>query len=287
MYRIKSSLEYPDPVFDIGLTTAYEISIQASPDGFSFCIANPINYHILFIKEYCFVEKLAIDDIAQLFNEINYWDDLLRLPYKSTKLMYSSQQVTLVPDSLFSAQKAQELLNSLYMPSAYSENVVVNHIKTLDIWSVSSIPTPIYSALNNHQPTATIYNSIVPICERMVTESFTGGQTQIIVNKNGTWIDLFITENGRLTLHNQYNYLNHTDMCYFVANAVDQLSIDADKLIIRLIGDIDQHSEEIPLLRKYFPNVVLEKNHSLFHGKVVDRIPLHRYINLMNLHLCV
>ena len=103
MYRIKSSLEYPDPVFDIGLTTAYEISIQASPDGF-LCIANPINYHILFIKEYCFVEKLAIDDIAQLFSEINYWDDL-PLAYKRTKLMYSSQQVTLVPDSLFSAQK--------------------------------------------------------------------------------------------------------------------------------------------------------------------------------------
>ncbi len=286
MYRIKASSEYTDPVFDIGLSATYEISIQASPDGFSFCIANPDNYHILNIKDYCFVEELTTNDIAQLFSEINYWDDLLRLPYRSTKLMFSSQRQTLIPDSLYRAENAPELLESLYSPSVIDENIIINHIHTLDIWCVSSIPAPIYTALNNHQPTATFYNSIVPVCERMVSESFTGGQTQIIVNKRKGLADLFITENGKLTLHNQYNCQNHLDLCYFVVNAVDQLNIDADKLIIRLIGDIDQHTNEIPFLKKYFPNVVLERNHSVFHGKVVDKIPLHKYINLMNLHLC-
>jgi hemin uptake protein HemP len=287
MYRIKANTEYTDPVFDIGLTTNYEISIQASPDGFSFCIANPDNYHVLYIKEYVFVEELPMDDIAALFSEINYWDDLLRLPYRQIKLMYASQRQTFVPDALYSAQNASALLDALFMPSRLLENIVVNRVQTLDTWCISSVPAPLYSALNNHQPSATWFSSSVPICERMVSERYTGGQTQVIINKHRQFFDLFITENGRLTLNNQYKILNHFDLGYFVVNAVDQLNIDADRLVVRLMGDINQHSEDVQFLKKYFPNVALERNHSIFHGRVVDKIPLYRYINLMNLHLCV
>jgi hypothetical protein len=109
----------------------------------------------------------------------------------------------------------------------------------------------------------------------------------VIINKHRQFFDLFITENGRLTLNNQYKILNHFDLGYFVVNAVDQLNIDADRLVVRLMGDINQHSEDVQFLKKYFPNVALERNHSIFHGRVVDKIPLYRYINLMNLHLCV
>jgi hypothetical protein len=287
MYRIKANTEYTDPVFDIGLTANYEISIQASPDGFSFCIANPENYQILLIKEYVFVEDLPIDDIATLFGEINYWDDLLRLPYRQIKLMYHSQRLTFVPDPLYNAQNASGLLDALFMPSHIASNIVVNRIQSLDVWCISSVPAPLFTALHNHQPTATWYCQTVPVCERMVTEKFTGGQTQVIINKEKQCLDMFVTENGKLTLHNQYKCINHFDLGYFVVNTVDQLNLDADKLIIRILGDIEQHSEELTLLKKYFPNVALERNHSIFHGRVVDKIPLHRYINLLNLHLCV
>ncbi len=287
MYRIKANSEYTDPVFDIGLTANYEISIQASLDGFSFCIANPDNYQILFIKEYVFVEDLPIDDIATLLGEINYWDDLLRMPYRQVKLMFYSQRLTFVPDTLYSAQNASGLLEALHMPTHLASNIIVNRLQSLDIWCISSIPTPLFSALNNHQPSATWFCQTIPVCERMVTEKYTGGQTQVIINKERESFDLFITENGKLTLHNQYTILNYFDLGYFVVNAVDQLNLDADKLVIRMLGNIDQHSEELTFLKKYFPNVALERNHSIFHGRVVDKIPLHRYINLMNLHLCV
>ena len=158
--------------------------------------------------------------------------------------MYSSQQVTLVPDSLFSVQKHKSY-KFTYMPSAYSENVVVNHIKPGYLECIINSNSYIL-----HVKQSSTYGNYIQFLYQYAKEWYLKALQGANSNHSKQKRNLdrpFITENGRLTLHNQYNYLNHTDMCYFVANAVDQLSIDADKLIIRLIGDIDQQSEEIPL----------------------------------------
>ncbi|MDD2564054.1 MAG: DUF3822 family protein [Salinivirgaceae bacterium] len=286
MYRVKASTEIADPGFDIGLTTNYEISIQATPDGFSFCIANPETYHILYIKEYQFVDDLPLDDMATLIGEINYSDDLLRLPYRQIKLMYAPSRLTFIPDALYDPNQATSLLDSLYMDTRLHQTVFTNPIKTLDMWSIASMPTPLYEALTNYQPAALLYNTSVPICQRMLSERYTGGETQIIVNKFRQSFDLFVTENGRLTLHNQYKSINCADMTYFIVNVIDQLNLDADRLSLRLLGDFNTLNQDINFLRKYIPNVVYERNHSIFHGRVVDKIEIHRYLNLMNLHLC-
>lgn len=286
MYRVKASTEFTDPGFDIGLTANYEISIQATPDGFSFCIVNPGTFQVLYIKDYQFVDDIPIDDMVTLLGEINYWDEILRLPYRHAKLMYASSRLTFVPEALFDPDNATSLIESLYVESRLHETILLNPIKTLDIWSVSSIPTPIYQALKNHQPEAQWYNTTVPICQRMLSERYTGGETQIIVNKLRQCFDLFVTENGQLTLHNHYKSVNYADLTYFIINIVDQLNLNADKLGLRLLGDFSAHDPDLTFLRKYLSNVILERNHSIFHGRVVDKIEIHRYLNLMNLHLC-
>ena len=154
------------------------------------------------------------------------------------------------------------------------------------MWSIASIPTPLFEALTNHQPAAVWYNTSVSICQRMLSERYTGGETQIIVNKFRQSFDLFVTENGRLTLHNHFKSMNCADMTYFIVNVIDQLNLDADRLSLRLLGDFNTHSQDLVFIRKYISNVVLERNHSIFHGRVVDKIEIHRYLNLMNLHLC-
>lgn len=286
MYRIQSSFEHTDTLFDIGSTTEYEISISVSTDGFSFCIANPNNFHVLFIKKYNFAERLPIDEIAELYSEISYWDELLRRPYQEIKLMFTTSKYTLVPDTLYNAQYADKLLETLYMQDKIPERLIINKLESLDVWCISSIPVPLYQALHNHHPTAKLYSSAVPICERMLPERHAGFQTHAIINKNNSSIDLYITENCNLTLHNHYTSHNYLDMGYFIVNAVNQLSLDPDQLLIRIIGEIEQHSDEVTFLKRYFKNVVLEKNLPIFHGKIIDKIPIHRYINLINLHLC-
>ena len=286
MFRITSSFEYIDPAFKPDLSATYDISILASQDGFSFCVVNPLSYHVLLIKEYKFAQHLTIEDIAGLFGEINYWDQNLRLPYAKSRLMYASSRFTLVPEVLFMPAKAKNIIEALYMSYHTSETIKTNHIKTIDAWCISAIPTPLYIALNNHQPMVEWYHPSVPICERMVTERYTGGETQLIVNKNQLFFELYITENGHLTLFNQYTCYDKNDLTYFVVNAVEQLNLNAAKITLRLLGDFEQNQEYSQLLKKYINTVILEKNPSIFHGQVVDKIPVYRYLNLMNLHLC-
>lgn len=286
MSRIISSYEYTDPSFKPELSTTYELSILALQDGFSFCVANPASYHILLIKEYKFAQHLSIEEIAELFGEINYWDNNLRLNYANSRLMYASSRFTLLPDALFVPAKARSVIETLYMPYSTPETIKTNHLKAIDAWTIFAIPTPLYTALSNHQPSAKWYHTSVPVCERMVTDPYTGGTTQLIVNKTHLFFELYVTENGNLTLVNQYTSYDKNDLAYFIINTIEQLNLDITKIAVRLLGYFEDNQEYTQLLKKYIHTVILEKNPSVFHGQIVNKIPVYRYLNLMNLHLC-
>lgn len=286
MYRVAANSEYADPQFDKALSARHDLSIQVSLDGFSFCVVDPASYHVRHVKSYAFAPDLALDDYAGLVADINYWDDLLRLPYRRVRLMYASERSTVVPDALYDPARHQEVIESLFEPVVYAEEYFANRLGSVDAWSVSTVPEPVSRALLAHQPDALWYNPAVPVCERMLTEKFTGGQSRLIVNRGRGWADLFVTENGALTLHNRCQCTHHLDVAYYVVNVVDQLSLDPDRVALRLMGEVDRDSAEVAFLRKYLPNVSLERVAPFFQGAALERLPAHRFVNLLNLSLC-
>ena len=286
MFRITSSSEYVDTSFNTVVANLCDLSILVSRDGFSFCVVNPLTYQVLLIKEYVFASDLPLEDVSEVYGEINYWDENLRHTYAKTKLMYATPRFTLVPDSLFIPEKAEMMIDALYMPNPVPETIKISRIRNCDIWCISAIPALLYNALKSHQPVAEWFHPATPICERMVSEKFTGGITQLIINKNQSFFELYIIENGQLTLFNQYTSCNKNDIAYYVVNTIEQLNLDTDKINVRLLGHFEQRSDYLQLLKKYITHVSIEKNPSLFHGQVIDKAPVHRYLNLLNLNLC-
>ncbi|HON17786.1 MAG TPA: DUF3822 family protein [Salinivirgaceae bacterium] len=286
MYSIATKFEYSDPQLNLGLAAINELSIHISMDGFSFCITNPETHHALYIKDYRFVEDLSLEDVANLISEINYWDETLRIPYQRVRVMFDCQQETIVPDQLFDEHQASKLLRLLFKEPNYPVHLLSRSIRSMDCWTVSQIPLILSERLKSHQPQAEIFTSTAPILERMVSERFINPYPKFILNIQRNYFQIFISENGRLTFHNQFYTPHPNDIVYFVAFVVDQLNFDTENLVIRLIGTIETVSPEYQLLKNYFRNVSFEKNPSIFHGRVIDKIPVHRYINLLNLSLC-
>ncbi len=286
MYSIVTIFEYSDPRFDIGSAAINELSIHASLDGFSFCVISPNHFQVLYLKQYVFAENLPIADVAHLYSEICYWDEILRVPYQKVRIMVDSNRETLIHDQLYRSDESKELLNTLFCPNDIPQHLVENYIRSSDLWVVVQFPALLHEKLLTHQPQATMFSSSTPICERLLTERYNTAQGQILINRRRHSFQLFITENGKLTFHNTFSIPHPNDLVYFTAYVVDQLNLDADKILIRLIGEIDIFSPEISMLKNYFKNVSLEKNPFVFHGRILEQINIHRYINLFNLSLC-
>ena len=96
-------LELFDETLDINSTENYELSIQVSFDGLSFCLLDAIRNKYVLIRVFEPEENkyYSSDNIKELFIK----DDFLLKRYKSVRLIMPSPKFTLVPAPLYDPGK--------------------------------------------------------------------------------------------------------------------------------------------------------------------------------------
>ncbi len=275
-----------DETFDINLSSLYSLSIQASLNGFSFCVLDTTRNKYILLKEITFDDVLSVYELVIKLEKL-LDDDFFSYQFKSVNISLEFQKSTLVPSSIFLKEKCIELF-SLNQDYNDSEKVLYNKLSNIDTYNLFAVHEKLEKLLLEKFPIANIYHHATPFIENILSfNKNLSKESKVYVNISSKFIDIVAIENSRLKLHNSFKYNNEDDMIYFVMFIYEQLKFNPEVTELVLSGEINIADKYHTKLKRYIRRIRFDSNNDHFNFSYkFNEIPQHKYNNLLNLHKC-
>ena len=263
-----------------------EISIQVSLSGFSFCIYSPENLLIRAFRYYRFKHAIILEDILNGIEDVLKKDDLLSLPQKKARVIFTGRKSTMVPYEFFSAEQLKPLLEFNH-PLEDLEEIHYNDIQFIESYLAFAMPTYVAGMITEKIKNVEFFNQSAPLlyyATQLIKENKGDG---VIINLNKEFFDIIVLQNNALKFINTFLYVNSIDLLYFILYVCKQLKIDAKKITFHLAGEESNKAELTNDLYDYIPN--LKKIDSLQGIELSDslkKIDASRHFTLLHLAKC-
>jgi hypothetical protein len=276
-------LELIDETFDINSSENYELSLELSPYGFSYCILDTIrNKYILLRKTDPDDNKLLTPEKA---GEIIGNDTFLAGKFKKVNLILPSSKSTLVPAPLFDPAKKEEYF-TLNLIKEDNDIILYNKIPEPDAYVVFSV-TRSFSELGAKLfPGLMPYHHITPLLHQVSHFSRNEFGLYVQVHLEKEYFNLLILEHGTLKFFNTFIYKNITDILYYVFNICKNMGISREETI-NFSGLTQKYDDLFTKTSRYIKNIkftVPEGNFSFSY--VFNETELHRNLNLFSVTNC-
>jgi Protein of unknown function (DUF3822) len=276
-------LELFDETLDINSTENYELSLQVSTDGLSFCLLDTIRNKFVMIRSYGAEENKYIN--ADKISELMLKDDFLTKRYRKVHCVIPSQKFTLVPTPLFDPGKKMEYFS--FNHNLEEEYIVsVDKTKDPDAYLVYSFPGPINEVISSVYPGVVLHHHIKLLLDNTISvrKSLNGNYLHIHVERD--FFNLFIFRNNELKLCNSFAYRNISDVLYYVLNAFKNLDISQEETIY-LSGLTEKYDDLSSSFSLYVRNIRFsEPSGNFTFSYVFNDTELHRFINLFTVQNC-
>ncbi len=276
-------LELFDETLDINSTEIYELSIQVSPDGFSFCLLDTIRNKFVLIRAFEPEENkyFNADKINDLFGK----DDFLAKRYKKVNLIISSKKFTLVPAPLFDPGKKDEYFTFNHIKEE-GDIIITNKIADPDSILIFSVSKQVNDLIKNYYPEVYPLHHIKPLLSHIShnRKSVHGNYIHIHVEKE--FFNLIIFNENILEFCNTFNYRNISDILYFVLNVFKNLDIKQEETIF-FSGLTEKYDDLSSNFSIYIRNIKFaEPSGSFTFSYVFNDMELHRFLNLFSVVNC-
>ncbi len=264
----------------------YHLSIQLSPDGFSFCILETYIGRYVGVKHYHFKKSMYFDQYMENIYQIINTDPLLKCNYHSTSLMSVSDKALLIPEEIFEKDTVKEYfsvhedlgelheLHYNYIPNFKTYNVFSQHHELLNLFRQSYHDVGIF-----HQWTSLL---LKPDLEETILK------TKAVVNFNDQFFDFVVIKENKLLLCNKYFYKNENDFVFYLLNVFKQLKIDSNECEIVIMGNTQEKNRYFELLGKFVTKYEISGPGDWYsYSPALKNISKPYFYNLYNLHRCV
>jgi len=276
-------LELIDESFDINSSENYELSLQISPYGFSYCILDTIR------NKYILLRTTDTDDnkviTPERTEEIIINDNFLAAKFKKINLVFPAPKSTLVPAPLYDPDKKEEYFK-LNLVKEDNEIIFANKIPEPDSYIVCAVLSPYYKLAEKFFPMVTPCHHTKPLIYHVTHNSKNEFGIFVQIHLEKEFFNLLIMEHGSLKFFNTFIYKNITDILYYVFNVYKNMGINRQETIwfSGLTNEYDGLYTEVLEYLKNIKYSVPEGNFSFSY--VFNEAGLHRYINLFNLTSC-
>ena len=276
-------LELFDETLDINSTENYELSVQISPDGLSFCLLDSIRNKFVLVRSFGADENkyLSADKISELLRN----DDFLTKRYKKINCIVPSSKFTLVPTPLYDPAKKDEYFSFNHILE--EDNIVLSD-KTSDpdAFLVFSVSKPIIELINRFYPGVYPHHHIKLLLEHTsaIRKRVNGNYIHAHVERD--FFNLIVFNNNILKFCNSFAYRNISDILYYVLNAFKNLGIKQEETIY-FSGLTEKYDDLSSSFSLYIRNIKFsEPSGNFTFSYVFNDTELHRFINLFNVVNC-
>ena len=279
------SFAFIDETLDINLTQSYQLSIQLSLNGLSFCILDPVRNKFIALQHTSFNTELIFDDYLNGIEDYLRKTDLLNHKYKTVKLIWVSNKNTLIPSTLFAIDNLKKYFEFNQTINDLDE-IHYTELKYSNAYSVFVIPNQIATIFVREYPNISFYNQQIPAIEQALFRHHSG-TFKVFVNVEDEFFDLLITQNGKLLLYNNFLYKNEIDMLYYIIYSFEQFKLNPESTDLILSGIISKNSKEYLKLKEYIRQIKFEKlSEEYSYSYTFNKVPHHFFNNLFNIALC-
>jgi hypothetical protein len=274
-----SFLELFDETLDINSTDNYELSVQISHDGFSFCLLDTIRNKFVLIRSYEPEENKYFN--ADKINEFLSKDDFLSRRYKKVNIVMPSQKFTLIPAPLFDPGKKDEYFTFNHIAED-GNMIIANKVSDPDAFIVFSVPKTFISLINSYYPQVHPYHHVKSLFDHIshTRKGVNGNYLHIHVERE--FFNLVIFDHNLLKFCNSFNYRNISDILYFVLNTFKNLDIKQEETIY-FSGLTEKYDDLSSNFSLYVRNIKFaEPTGNFTFSYVFNDIELHRFLNLFS-----
>jgi len=279
-------LNFVDRSFNKDHSVNYHLSIQTDRNGLSYCIRNGRHKEFILFRKYRFDHVYLESDLVGQVISVLDKDEILRLPFLEVHFMGYIQQNTLVPARYFSSDHLMDYMD-FNAGSASDGELFSNNIHVLDVYNVFSLSRALVSVITLHFKKVEFSSQASPFLWNVSNQSGSLNNTAMYVGLNAGFFDVAVTGDGKLLLYNTFQYVNETDLLYYVLYVCKQLSLKTNDLPLILSGEMSSRLVYSEMLKQYLP--------ATDHDAAAGLPPVspglspalaYKYLNLFNLQAC-
>jgi len=276
-------LELFDETLDINSTENYELSLQVSPDGLSFCLLDSIRNKFVMIRSFGAEENkyFNTDKISELLRN----DDFLTKRYKKVNCVLPSSKFTLVPTPLYDPGKKDEYFT--FNHNLDDGNIVLtNKVVDPDAFLMFSASKPIFDLINSIYPGVHPYHHIKLLLDHTSAARKSVNGNYIHVHVERDFFNLIVFNNNILKFCNSFTYRNISDVLYYVLNVFRNLVIKQEETIY-FSGLTEKYDDLSSSFSLYIRNIKFtEPSGNFTFSYVFNDLELHRFLNLFTAVNC-
>jgi hypothetical protein len=258
--------------FDINSISKSILSIQVSPDGFSFVI-NPVESlpgpDYIFIKTF---DKDASENLVTSLLSHNLFD---LKEFYAIRIMIHEAFFTLVPETIFDLRDMKAYLG-LSHPDRLKSKALSNRIASAGAVCVFSMEQTVYFLLKNKFPDSDFCHTSLPLCNMALHKGMDGCFIQCYQKS----IEIAIVKEQKLMLYNIYPIHHENDIVYFILNTYKSIKLDTLYHPLFIGGILEEKSEAVNLLKKYIKDIRFYTDNAFFAPERVEsKYPSHYFLN--------
>ena len=274
-----------DETFDPNRTETYELSIEVSMNGLSYCIKDTVRDLYISLVSYPFERSLSENDdcgdtISQFFAQY----DILSKKFKKVHLAFESKLFTLVPNDLFIPEKSKQLFELVHpLPELFE--VRYNQIKEINATLIFAIPSSLTAHWKFRQPLTVFIGQATPLIYYSI-QNKTKDEPNVFANASDHFYINTISLNNELKFCNSFDAHNTVDTIYHIINSCNLNNIDPSKSQITLNGSFEDAELLEKILSNYFKKVTVDSGYEGHHYSYAIVKYKRTYWNLFNLSKC-
>ena len=272
-----------DETLDINSTDNYEISIQVSLDGFSFCILDTLRKRFVMLREYRLTPRAdrQCDQVLDIINN----DEFLSRHFRRYRIIFSSAQTTLVPSGLYDPALKDDYFRINYR---LEEGHIIsnNRLNEPDAFLLFDVNRELLDLLVTAFPEASLSHNVRALLFGGFRQSAGSGARYIHINIEDNYFNLFIIEDKKLSFINSFKYRNSSDILYYMLHTFEQLGVTKDATVW-VSGRIEKFDELHNNMSRYVKKIRFAAPagpNALSY--IFDTIGTHRYLALFNITSC-
>ena len=270
-------LELFDETLDLNSTENYELAIQLSSGGISFCILDSIRNKFVLIRTF-------EPEVNKYFNyeklkDLFIKDDFITKRYKKVSIITPTPRFTLVPAPLYDPARKDEYFVFNH-PMEEESIIIANKFYDPDVFIIFSLTRSFNDLISDLFPGVHPMHHIKALFEHISRSRKSVNGNYIHVHVERDYFNLIVFNNNLLKFCNTYNYRNISDILYFVLNVFKKLDIKQEETIF-FSGLTEKYDDLSSNFAIYVRNLKFSEPMGNFtFSYVFNDMELHRYLNL-------
>ena len=277
---IKEIKKITNKALDLSNLDAYNISIQLSLDGFSFCINHNQDNELVHFANFEFDPKPNTpEDLLKCVKKVFDEQALLHANFMNVTVTHCNNLVSHVPESLFDERYLKDYLK-------YTIKLLENDYISYDKITNSQVVSVYLPFVNVNNFLLDIYNSFIykpastVLIDRLTQQYKNKEGNYCFVNVVGPTFEVMVLKSGKFELYNHFGFITSEDFLYYILFTAEQLELNPESFKLVLMGEIEKDSELYKDCYNYIRNIAFYK--PLVQHPLLNEHSAHQDFTVLN-----